>query len=391
MMVPLAATWLASHSAGTSLIGHALVLGAAIVTAAVFKISAGVMTGMLAGYLVLRRLLAQRASDVVALVALALALVLAVLLWPRLFGSEFVIQVLESEDHVTHARLEAGWAVACLATALVLQLACRAAGCELARMRPVLRMLFVLFPFAVVVAWLIGTVHDIYDARYLFNTLLLFTLPLVALYLAALLNAAFLAVEHRVLTPVALPAMALTLVLITAIGMQQGRAAPSGAAAIIDSALDRMCERAMPEAACRANTPRVFQAAPAALVAAIEAGTGARILAALQRANVTLHDAIFVPPENETYWRFTIDGRRRFHNLNFLPAHLGVPVLLGLPPTTYLTDMRSLTGILLGRYDEGARSRPMNDDELCRHARQHRVARIVVFELLDATRMLDCR
>src|SRR5262245_18366690 len=109
MMVPLAAAWLAADPGRWRWIGHPLGLRVAVVTAAWFKFSAGMMTGILAGYLVLRRLVPQRLGDMVALGALALALLLAVLLWPRLFGSEFAIRVWGPERHLTRPREEAVW------------------------------------------------------------------------------------------------------------------------------------------------------------------------------------------------------------------------------------------------------------------------------------------
>jgi hypothetical protein len=152
-----------------------------------------------------------------------------------------------------------------------------------------------------------------------------------------------------------------------------------------------MCEDAASQAACRADAPRAFEPASAEFVAAIEAGVGPRILATLTLANARAHDAVFVPPDNDAFWRFAISGFRPVHNLNFLPAHFGMPVLLGLPPSTYNVDVTVLHKALLGRYGEDAQSRRLSDDELCRHARARRVPRVIVLESLAATRTLDCR
>jgi hypothetical protein len=394
MMLPLAAAWLSSGPERTLPIAPVFAVAAAILAASLFKFSTGMTAATLAGYLILRRFLPQRASDAAALIALALGLALAVALWPVLFGHDFVIAPWQFPRPFRRVAGEAAWALSGLAIAWALQRACRSWGCELERTRALWRALLILFPFAAAGACLIATVHHLYDGRYLFNNVLLLALPLIAVNGAALLHAALLALERRgsAHAAAALPAMGLLLVLAAALGLQAGRAAPSHAAATIGAAKQKICERAVPEAACRAAVPRAFGAASAEFVAAVERGVGPRILAVLGRSPAG--DAFFVPPGNEGYWIFALGGMRSFENLNFLPAHFGKPMLLGLPPAAYGVDAALISGAMLDRYGDGARSRAVSDRDLCGHARARAIDRVVVFASLEppgAIRLLDCR
>jgi len=209
---------------------------------------------------------------------------------------------------------------------------------------------------------------------------------------AALLNAATLALERRrpVLGAAMLPALGLLIVLVTTLGLETGRAAPTRTVPTINAALRALCERAAPGAACHGRL-HAFRRIPADVGAAVGRGTGARILAALKQGPAG--DAVFVPPDNTAYWRFVLGGPRPVETLNFLPAHLGVPLLLGVPPAEYGVDVASINHALIGRYDDSARSRPVSDAELCRHARARNIARVIVFASLAPpdTRLLDCR
>jgi hypothetical protein len=249
------------------------------------------------------------------------------------------------------------------------------------------------FPAAIAGAWLIGNVADIYNSRYLFNNLLLLSLPLIALSTAALLDAGILFVERMTATRMAaLPAVAILLVMMSWLAMDFGRAAPSLTTTRINAAIDAMCRRAVPETTCIAKAPQAFQRAPIEFVEALERGTGPLVVTSLKQSPQV--DAFFAPPENEAYWRFVTGGHRPFENLNFLPAHFGKPMLLGLPPPAHGVDVGSINTALLGRYDEGARSRSLGDSELCRHAQRRHIHRVLVFESLEppnAMRVLDCR
>jgi hypothetical protein len=395
LMVPLAAAWLGSEAGRARSIGIALALVATTLAAALFKVSLAMMIGALAGYLILRQRLSERAADVATMAALVLGVVLAAAFGPALLGRAFVFRLWElSSDHFTVVLREAVWALSILAATFVLQRLGRASRCDLAPARPVWHALLVMVPVAAAGAWLIANVHHLYDGRYLFNTLLLLALPLFALGGAAVMNAASLRLALRVpaATGAALPALALLLVLMSALGMQAGRAAPSRTLRSIDMAIATMCARAVPEAACRTALPRAFRPAPDAFVAALDGGVGPRILALLRQAPAG--DAVFVPPGNDAYWDFVVGGDRATENLNFLPAHFGRPMLLGLPPTAYGVEVGAINAVLFGRYDDGARSRLVSDDSLCRHALQRAVARVVVFAALeraDAVRLLECR
>jgi hypothetical protein len=392
LMVPLAAAWPASPAGRACAIAPILAVIAAALASALFKLSIAMMMAALACYLILRQRLSQRASDLVAMAALVLAIALAAALGPALFGRAFGFRLWAQEgDYFRLVVREAVWALLGLAAIFILERLCRALRCDLAATRPVWHALLVMFPVAVAGAWLIANVHHLYDSRYLFNTLLLLTLPLIALGGAALVHAASLALEHTAAKVTALPVLSILVVLMTALGMQAGRAAPSRTVARIDTAIATMCERAVAEAACRAHLPRAFRAAPAEFVATLDNGLGPRILAVLKRSPTG--DAVFVPPANATYWRFVLGGDRPVENLNFLPAHFGLPMLLGLPPAAYGVDVQPINAVLFGRYDETARSRPLSDRELCRHAQERAIDRILVFEALEpsAARLLDCR
>ena len=395
LMLPLAAAWLASEAGRARPIGPALVLIAATLASALFKLVIAMMMGALACYLILRQRLSQRASDVVAMTALVLAIGVAAALGPALFGRSFVFRLWAQEgDYFRLVLREAVWALSALAAAFVLQRLCRPLRCDLESTRPVWHALLVMFPVAVAGAWLIANVHHLYDGRYLFNTLLLLTLPLIAVGGAALMHATSLRLEHRMSAAkgAVLPVLAILLVLMTALGMQVGRAAPSRTAARIDAAIATMCGRAVSEAACRARVPRAFRAAPAEFVAALDGGIGPRILAVLKQSPAG--DAFFVPPGNETYWAFVLGGDRPTENLNFLPAHFGRPMLLGLPPAAYGVEIGAINAVLFGRYGESARSRSMSERELCRHAQVRAIGRVVVFDSLEPpmpVRRIDCR
>ena len=88
----------------------------------------------------------------------------------------------------------------------------------------------------------------------------------------------------------------------------------------------------------------------------------------------------------------SVGGARPIETLDFLPAHLGLPLILGLPPVAYGRDTALINAALIGRYDDTARARPVSDVELCRHARTRNVGRVLVFALLEppAARLLDC-
>jgi hypothetical protein len=392
LMVPLAAAWLASAAGGARAIGPALAVIAAALASALFKLSIAMMIGALTCYLILRQRLSQRASDVTAMTALVLAVGLAAALGPAVFGRAFAFPLWAQDgDYFRLVLREAVWALSALAAIFVLERLCRALRCDLAPTRPVWHALLVMFPVAVAGTWLIANVHHLYDGRYLFNTLLLLTLPLIALGGAALVHAASLTLAHPVAKGATLPVLAILLVLMTALGMQAGRAAPSRTVARIDAAIAALCGRAVPEAACRAHLPRAFRAAPAELAAALDGGLGPRILALPKRSPA--RDALFVPPGNEAYWRFVLGGDRPTENLNFLPAHFGLPMLLGLPPTAYGVDTEPINAVLFGRYDESARSRPLSDRELCQHAQERAIERVQVLESLEPSevRALDCR
>jgi hypothetical protein len=394
MMLPLVAAWLSSNDLRAPLTARAFAIAVVAVASALFKFSTAITVGALAGYLILRQRLSERSSGVVTMVALVLAMVLFVVAWPTIFGRDFALQLWKYHRFFPDVRDEGIWALSILLVAFVLQQVCRALRCDLERPRLVWRALLITFPVAVVGAWLIGNIQDIYNSRYFFNNLVLLGLPLIALSSAALVNAGSLLIERRlpVLRAGTLPAIGILVVLTTVLAMEAGRAAPARAAATISTAIDMMCRRAMPESTCRADRPRAFHAAPAELVAAIESAIGPRILAALKQSSAG--DAFFVPPGNEAYWRFALGGMRSYDNLNVLPAHFGKPMLLGLPPATYGLDVKLINATLLGRYGDSARSRPVSDRELCRHAREREIGRVLVFESLeqpDPVRLLDCR
>jgi hypothetical protein len=178
-------------------------------------------------------------------------------------------------------------------------------------------------------------------------------------------------------------------VLLTVHGLDAGRASPALTTTSIGSVIKGMCERAVPQSTCRDATPEPFERIPAQFAATLEAGIGPRIVALLKQAPTA--DAFFVPPDNAAYWQFALGGMRPFENLNFLPAHFGRPLLLGLPPVEFELDPARVGAVLLGSYGETARSRELSDDELCRHARARAIARVVVFASLDAVRLLECR
>jgi hypothetical protein len=393
MMLPLAAALLSSDAGPARSLVQVLGLIAASLASALFKFSTAVTIGAWAGYLILRHRLSEPASNVVTMLAFGLAVVIAVGLWPALFGRDFLLW--DNDSYFPRVRDDAIWALGALGVALVLQQACRALQCDLERMGPVWRASLVMVPLAVAGAWLIANVQHVYDSRYLFNNLLLLALPLIAVNAAALLNGASLRFEHAVPGAMGrtLPVAAILLVLFTTLGMEAGRAPPSRAAATINTATDAMCRRAVPESQCRAGVPRAFRAFPAEAVVALEGGIGPRILAVLQQSHAAAADALFVPPGNETYWQFVLGGARPFDNMNFLPAHFGMPMLLGLPPARHGVDVNLISRALLGRYGDSARSRQLSDGELCRHARERRTGRIVVFEALEgpaSVRLLDC-
>jgi hypothetical protein len=386
MMLPLAATWLGAPSGPPRAIGPTLWLVAITLACVPFKVSTAMTVASMAGYLILRQLLSKRLADAVVIVAFVVTVGLAIAVWPTVFGHPFVIQWTGAE-----AEDEAVRAAYALAVALALLLACAAAGCELDPAREVWRMLLITCPVNLVWAWLIANEYHPYVSRYLPYGVLLLTLPLIGLALAALIDAGGRFAERRisVVRLLALPVVAVLVVVATWWGMEKGRAAPSRAVATISAAIGGMCRGVEPVSACRAAAPRAFARHSPDFVAALREGTGPRILATARQS--PLPDAFFVPPANEVYWRFASGGNRPFENLTFLPAHFGVPMLLGLPPLGYGQNFQEIIDGLTWRYRENARSRSLSDNELCEHARRRNVARVAILESPDAVRQLDCR
>jgi hypothetical protein len=388
LLLPLTVAWFATPDrAGTP--GAIACVAALALTVALFKFSTAMTVGLWIGYLVLRSRLSERASAILAFVALVIGLVTAVAVWPMLFGHPFVTGETDANT-IQQVRDEAAWALAFMALTLALQGACRAAGCNLVGANAVLRVLLVLVPFTAAGAWLVGVVQHVYDSRYLFNNLTVLTLPLLAVSAAVVLDAAvvWLARRRPVIATAMVLALGLAIVTITAYGLDGSRAAPVRSVESIDAALHGLCPH-VPGDACRSM--RAFGGIAPEVVAALPHATGPRILAVLKQAPAS--DAFFVPPDNATYWRFALSGKRPIEALNFLPAHFGVPLLFGLPPASYGASLPAINLGLMGRYDDGARARPMGDDALCAHARTRNVARVVVFAALEPpdVRLLACR
>jgi len=122
--------------------------------------------------------------------------------------------------------------------------------------------------------------------------------------------------------------------------------------------------------------------------AALSNSTGSRLIAEIRRVakppRVDL--AVFIPPENEAFWKFQADCRDK-HNVQVSLS--GEPSLLGVPPKQYGCPRDAYQT----NYGEHADSRPLADGELCAHARARNIREVLVLEDVRSSgrnRLLDC-
>jgi hypothetical protein len=117
----------------------------------------------------------------------------------------------------------------------------------------------------------------------------------------------------------------------------------------------------------------------------IAATTGARLVQAARRAlpRPDRTVAVFIPPENAAFWSRSPACIQKFNSQVSLT---GQPSLLGSPPGC---DTDAYTS----NYGAQFKSRSMSDSDLCQHARQRNIQRVLIFtgaEPGGQNRMIDC-
>jgi hypothetical protein len=126
-------------------------------------------------------------------------------------------------------------------------------------------------------------------------------------------------------------------------------------------------------------------------VAALRNSYGTRVVELIRRA---AHEegrsrlAVFVPPQNVKFWRYSVDCRSQ---PLFVPALAGVPMVRGLPPIGEGCPLPRMFGYA----DYGATSRTVeaSHEALCEHARRQGILRVLVLrdvETAEANPVVRC-
>jgi hypothetical protein len=127
------------------------------------------------------------------------------------------------------------------------------------------------------------------------------------------------------------------------------------------------------------------------LAGAIRNAFGARAVELVRRAagpDGPRGLGVHVPPGNERFWRYAVDCRIQ---PMFLPALAGVPMVLGLPPSTSPCLFPRTYGY--ADYGPTSRSRDLGPSDLCRHARSQGLHRVFLLRDVDrpeANQLLRC-
>lgn len=85
--------------------------------------------------------------------------------------------------------------------------------------------------------------------------------------------------------------------------------------------------------------------------------------------------AVFAPPDNAAFWSLVRPCEAKSL---FIPAVTGLPMLLGMPPKSMTECMKSLIWYSQRRQYGDAHTREMSRAELCAHARQRDIDRVIV-------------
>jgi hypothetical protein len=124
------------------------------------------------------------------------------------------------------------------------------------------------------------------------------------------------------------------------------------------------------------------------LEAALLDTTGSKVVSALHASKVGRNDLIFVPSENEPFWDMT-PGQCSAASF-FIPAMVGVPMLMGLPPAGACV----LEWYGFENYRSSARSRPATENELCDRALHMGFQRVIVLHSIGSSQQgsaLNCK
>jgi hypothetical protein len=96
--------------------------------------------------------------------------------------------------------------------------------------------------------------------------------------------------------------------------------------------------------------------------------------------------AVFIPPDNATFWSHHQDCRTASL---FIPALLGAPMIRGLNPTA--PECRDEPDYGFPAYGPDSVSQPSTDDELCAHATKWGLRTVFVLAKPTEARRIDCR
>jgi hypothetical protein len=122
--------------------------------------------------------------------------------------------------------------------------------------------------------------------------------------------------------------------------------------------------------------------------AALASSIGGRLVAQVRSAAglVQTGFAVFVPPENEAFWKFQTDCRDK-HNVQV--SLTGLPSLLSAPPKEYGCSRDAYQTNYGARID----ARAIGDAELCAHALERGIRRVLVLKDLynsSGNHVLNC-
>jgi hypothetical protein len=121
--------------------------------------------------------------------------------------------------------------------------------------------------------------------------------------------------------------------------------------------------------------------------AALSKSIGARVVAEVAATGPAGPDfAVFIPPGNVTFWKFQSDC---WDNHNVQVSLTGRPSLLGAPPKEYDCPRDAY----VANYGERIDARTISDADLCVHARERNIRRVLILDDLRASgsnRVLSC-